>query len=415
MIAPQDSSLAFLNFNAVNFAAQTGNITGYDYYMKGLTGGFNAYYDTLPVHEKIREYAGSESRDIRFFPLKISDKEYKKLIDSLYSWSEKPYPYKFLTYNCTHGIYSLLQNSLDSLPLLKSGIMAPQDLIHILQKENRLEYPYLLPSLKERIVKNKDKEQAKLEFMEWENLQKGAQRDTLRSKRMAELRYSVSKKHKEKRILFKRENSFIKPHGYSRLDIGTQVIEKEANAHIHFRPLLHDPTDNSSYYSAYSTLELLSFGLNFNKNRIYLREFDLVHIRSAPLHDSFFKSWSWDLFAGYKNEYTALNSGFGKSIYINEKRKLVMELMLLNSIKCKDNFNCDDFIGFETQLNKRWTGNYRYGAEFAYLRKIPYFKKHDFQFKIWQSYDINSILNLYAESIIYKKLSNIGIFLRFYI
>jgi len=376
VIAPQHSESPFLNWNAVNFGAHTENATGISLYIKGLNGGFDAYYDTLPVHEKIREYI-------------------------------------FFTYNCTHGIYFLLFNSLDSLPPPTSGIMAPQDLVLILQRENRLEFPYLLPSLKERILNATDREQAELEFLEWENSQKSAKKDTLKTKRMADLRYLVSKKHEEKRYLLKSEKSFIKPHGYSRLDLGTQLIDNETNAYIYFRPLLHDPSDNSSYYSTYSTLELLSLGLNINDNGVKLRELDLVHIRSAPLHDSLFRSLSWNILASYKNDVFETNFGLGKSFYINEKQKLALEFLLLNSVKCEH--NCADFIGFETQLNKRSTGNFRYGTKFEYLRKMMDFDNEHIQSKIWLSYDINRNFNLYAESIYdIKKNNTVGLYMRLY-
>ena len=416
VIAPQNSESPFLNWTAVNFGAHTENATGLSLYAKGLTGGFNAYYDTLPVHEKIREYAGSESRDIRFFPLKISEKEYVKLMENLSNWKEKPYPYKFFTYNCTDGIYHLLFNSLDSLPPPKQKIMAPQDLVLILKKENRLEYPYLLPSLRERVLNSADKEQSKLEFMEWENSQKNAKKDTLREKEMAELRYIVSKKRGEKRNLFKLEKSFIKPHGYSRLDVGMQEIRGKSNASIRFRPLLHDQSDNSDYYSAYSTLELLALGLNMNGEGINLRELDLIHIRSAPIYDSLFRSPSWDFLIGYKNNYSQLNTGFGVSSYINKKRKIALEFLLQNSIKCENDFSCADFIGFETQLNKRWAGNFRYGAKFEYLHNIMDFENRHIQFKTWLSYDVNRSFNLYTENIFsIKKQEIFGLYVRLYI
>ena len=183
MIAPQRLESSFLNWDAIDFAANTENATWYNYYVKGISGGFNGYYYILPVHQKIREYSGSESRDIRFFPLKLSEKEYNKLMTNLSELRGKSHPYKFFTYNCAHGLYFLLYNSLDSLPPPTANIMAPVEVILILQKENRLEYPYLLPSLKERILNADDKEQAELEFMEWKNLKKGAKQNIKRERK----------------------------------------------------------------------------------------------------------------------------------------------------------------------------------------------------------------------------------------
>jgi len=410
-IAPQDS-ISFLNWIAVNFGANTEGTSGLNYYIKGINGSFKAYYSILPVHAKIREYAGTESRDIRIFPLKISDKETTKLMDTLSSWISKPQPYKFFTYNCSHGIYTLLASSLDSLPPLSQKIISPQELVLLLQNENRLDYPYIFPSLKERVLSAEDEDVAMLEFLEWKNVN----RDSLREKKLAELRYSVAKSKKEKRYLLKPENQRLKPHGYSRLDVGTLFIEKEANAYIRFRPLLHDISDNPSYYSAQSILELLSFGLSANNYGVNLRELNLVHIRSASIHDSWFKAWSWDFFAGYKKDYAALNMGIGKSFYISESQKIAMEFLPMNSLRCKSDFSCDDFVGIETQLNKRLAVNFRYGAEFEYLRSVMDFKRENIQFKTWLSYNANRNFNLYTENIFdIKKQGELGLYLRFYI
>jgi len=410
-IAPRDS-ISFLNWLAVNFGANTEGTSGLDYYIKGINGSFKAYYSLLPVHAKIREYAGTESRDIRIFPLKISDKETIKLMDTLSSWLGKPQPYKFFTYNCAHGIYALLASSLDSLPPLPQKIISPQELVLLLQNENRLDYPYIFPSLKERVLNAEDEDVARLEFLEWRNVNRNAERE----RELAELRYSVAKSKKAKRDLLKPENQRLKPHGYSRLDVGTLFIEKEANAHIRFRPLLHDISDNPSYYSAQSTLELLSFGLSANNHGVNLQELSLVHIRSVPTHDSWFKAWSYDFFAGCKNDYAALNMGIGKSFYISEPQKIAMEFLPMNSLRCKSGFSCDDFIGIETQLNKRSAVNFRYGAGFEYLRSALDFNRESIQFKTWLSYNANKNFNLYTENVFdIKKQGQLGLYLRFYL
>jgi len=410
-IAPQDS-ISFLNWLAVNFGANTEGTNGLDYYIKGINGSFKAHYTLLPVSEKIREYAGTESRDIRIFPLKLSERERVKLIDTLSSWRAKPQPYKFFTYNCAHGMYALLSSSLDSLPPLSQKIMSPQELVLLLQSENRLGYPYIFPSLKERVLSAKDEDVALLEFLEWKNVN----RDTIREKKLAELRYSVAKSKKEKRNLLKPEKQRLKPHGYSRLDVGTLFVEKEANAYIRFRPLLHDISDNPNYYSAQSTLELLSFGLSANNQGVNLHELRLIHIRSVPTHDSWFKAWSYDFFAGYKKDYAALNMGIGKSFYISEPQKIAMEFLPMNSLRCKSGFSCDDFVGIETGLNKRLAVNFRYGAGFEYLRSVIDFNRESIQFKTWLSYNANRNFNLYTENIFgIKRIGELGLYLRFYL
>jgi len=410
-IAPSDS-ISFLNWLAVNFGADTEGTSGFDYYIKGINGKFKAYYSILPVHEKIREYAGTESRDIRIFPIKMSTKEKVKLMDTLSSWLAKPQPYRFFTYNCSHGIYALLSSSLDSLAQPSQKVMSPQELVILLQNENRLGYPSLFPSLRERVINAEDEDVARLEFLEWKNID----RDSLREKELAKLRYSVSKSKKERRYLLKPENQKLKPHGYSRLDVGTLFMEKKANAYIRFRPLLHDISDNPSYYSAQSTLELLSLGLSANNHGVNLWELSLVHIRSVPIHDSWFKAWSYDFFAGYKNDYAALNIGIGKSFYISEPRKIAIEFLPMNSLRCKSGFSCDDFVGIETGLNKRIAVNFRYGAGFEYLRSVIDFNRESVQFKTWLSYNANRNFNLYTENIFDTKIQGqLGLYFRFYI
>jgi len=134
----------------------------------------------------------------------------------------------------------------------------------------------------------------------------------------------------------------------------------------------------------------------------------LLHIRSASIHDPWFKSWTYDFFAGFKNDYAALNMGIGKSFYLNKAQKIALELLLMNSTRCKSGFSCADFIGIETQLNKRLAQNFRYGAGFEYLQNI--------QFKTWLSYNVNKNFNLYTENIFgVRKQEQLGLYMRIYL
>jgi len=389
--APENRNVPFLNWTAVNFAANIAGAGIFELYHKGLLGGFDAYYYKMSLHELIREYAGKETRDIRFFPIKLSDVEYTRFIENLDDKSENPIPYLFFTNNCAHGIYQILFESLKGLPQTPQRLMSPLSVVSILHEENRLEEPFILLSAKSRILSVSDTEQAELEFLEWQNQQGLARYDAERDLRMAHLRVSMSQKNTERREMFSPDIPWTDPHKYSRIESGS--IQKGGNwgAYINYRPMLHNQSDNQHFYSGVSTLEILSPTVVAQSDKVYLESLDIFHSRSTPIYDKWFRSISYDLYLGFVESEFKGSVGLGLSYYLFKKQSIAMEILL------KDSFiGSVNHIGLETQILNHTTGRLRYGMIYEHLYK-GFSSEISMNMTTWMAFDFNKQYGLYFE------------------
>ena len=407
--APENKNISFLNWNVVNFAADISNIRWHEMYYKGITGGFSAYYYKMSLSEKVNEYAGNETRDIRFFPVKLSEGEFSKFTENLKELEDKPIPYKFFTYNCADGTYQILFDSLENLPKSTKKIMAPLDVVSWLFANNRLEEPFIMPALMERIQKTTDNEQAELEFMEWQNKQANVQHGSIREQKMAQLRHSLFQKNVDRPEMIVPDTKWTDPHGISRVEIGIAYSEGGFTGNIGFRPFLHDQTDNQHFFSGVSTLEILSTNLTIQANKFSLHRVDLFHTRSTPIYDRWFRTMSYDIYAGIVEDKYRVSLGIGRSFYLAKKQRIAMEFLVLDSLRDGTNY-----VGFETQILKHSTGKFRYGIRYEHLHK-GFTVEKDLQLLTWLSFDLNRHYGLYFENILlYNEKGSMSLNVRYY-
>jgi len=383
---------SLLLWTAVNFAADTRDVKWYELYPKGISGGLNAYYFTLPLFQKIEEYKGSQTRDIRFFPIKCSEAEYERFLQNLAIVRKEPIPYKFFTYNCADGTYQLLFDSLDDLPKPSQVVMSPLDVITMLDAEHRLGEPFILPSLVERLQNATDTDHAELEFMEWENKQNNTDYDDDRRQKMAQLRHSISQKRVNRPEVFVKDKKWSTPHGYSRLDIGGSYADDDYVMNIGFRPLLHDQTDNPHFYSGTSTLELLSTSVSVQKDSLTLQNIDYLHLRSTPVYDKWFRSLSYDIYAGYVENHHKFGFGLGRSFYLYKEKKIALELMLVDSFQEEKNH-----LGFQAQIRPHSTGKFRYGVLYNHLYQ-GFTDEKKLSLSVWMAFDLGVDYGVYLEN-----------------
>ena len=392
--APVNHHVPFLNWTAVNFAANISDVNLFELYYKGLFGGFNAYYYTLSLHDIIRDYAGTETRDIRFFPIKLTNREYERFLSNLKATEDIPEPYLFFSNNCAHGIYQILYESLDDLPTKPMRVMSPLSVVSILNTKNRLENPFILYSAKTRILNYVDKERAELEFMEWQNQQGFFQFNIDRNQRMSQLRISLSQKDVGQPQMFVPDVPWTDPHKYSRLETGISYTERNISTYFNYRPLLHDPSDNQHFYSGFSTIQLLSPTIVLQESKIYLRSVDILHLRSTPIFDKWFRSISYDVFLGYDDRAYNASVGIGMSFYLSRKKSITMEFLLLDSLK-----NGVNFVGIETQILKNTTGKIRYGLSYEHLYK-GFSSDMYLNLTSWMAFDISKNYGFYLENVL---------------
>jgi len=390
--APPDNEQSFLLWPAVNFAADTKDVKWYQLYPKGIFGGLNAYYNTLPLFEKIEEYKGSQSRDIRFFPVRLTEQEYSRFLQKLAMVRNEPVPYKFFNYNCADGTYQILYESLDDLPTPSQTLMSPIDVINILDADNRLGEPFILPSLVERLHNATDPDHAQMEFMEWENKQNIIEYNEKREQEMAQLRHRISQKRVNRPEVFAKDLGWHTPHGYSRIDIGGVYVGNDYAVNIGFRPLLHDQTDNAHFYSATSTLEILSASVNITKHNASLHNIDYFHTRSTPVYDQWFRSLSYDLYAGYVENSHKFGVGIGQSYYLHKGEKIALEVLMVDSYQEDMNH-----MGFQAQIRNHTVGDFRCGVLYEHLYRGLSNEKR-LVLSLWVAYDLSKRYGVYLEN-----------------
>ena len=404
--SPNESEVPFLSWLTVNYAANLQEVDSvFKIYYEGIFGSIPAYYYYLPLYLKMREYAGEESREARFFPIKVTDVEYTRLENRINEIAGVQYPYNFFTRNCAHGLYELLSSTLDSMPAVEKKIMAPLDIVTILADHDRLGEPYIMHSLKDRIAEYTDKEHAELEYLEWLNSSKNAHRDEARENRLSTLRYNLSQKTINKKPLIVRDKPWRSPHGYSRVDIGAEYKEEQYFTNLRYRLLLHDVSDHHHFYSSELTLETLSASVSANLSEIHLREISFFHLRYAPIYDMLFKPLSYDFYTGHRDGATQLNIGIGISTGITNV--VSFELLPTYSLRFAD--KTSNLLGFQAQINTRTDTDLRFGINHDHLFKISlqHFGNEKYvSLKTWLSYDLYKNLSLCIDHHIILKEKN---------
>lgn len=101
---------------AVNFAAVPTVNNPFIYAFKGLTGGFDGRFQSMPYFYKLREYSDSEARDLWSYQLNLDSDEKEFLISLIYELSPFPIPYYYATQNCS----SVIQKTINAIIKNKS-------------------------------------------------------------------------------------------------------------------------------------------------------------------------------------------------------------------------------------------------------------------------------------------------------
>lgn len=92
-----------------NFAAQATSNNPLVYSVKGLFGGFDGVFSSLPYYFKVREYNQAEARDLWEYELNLSPDEVSMLVDHLWEVGPQKIDYWYLTENCAYFMLTLLE------------------------------------------------------------------------------------------------------------------------------------------------------------------------------------------------------------------------------------------------------------------------------------------------------------------
>ncbi len=141
-----------LNFNAVI----TENTGGVHYVLGGLFGDFFGSFDIKPMHRRMREYKGNQSRDLWEFELKLNSEQIEQIIDSAWETKDSAFRYFYTSENCAYRTLALLAVSNHKISLTTHlQKVIPVDTVRSLMNlgliQNMKYYPALKKTLQSRI------------------------------------------------------------------------------------------------------------------------------------------------------------------------------------------------------------------------------------------------------------------------
>lgn len=142
---------------AVNYSALNEGSGILNYIWKGLTGGFDGYFELMPYYRKLNEYKEMEERDIWEYRLDLDQEEIRMMMLHALELRGIPSKYYFLDENCALNILFLIEAARPSLNLIDhywdnvSPWVIPSDTVQFLWSTGVLEKPEYRPSLARQI------------------------------------------------------------------------------------------------------------------------------------------------------------------------------------------------------------------------------------------------------------------------
>ena len=101
----------------INYAAEVPPDAGIEFAYKGIFGGYQGGFSTIPYYLKVQEYLDIENRDIWEYRLNFSPKQIDRLLMHTWELGNAYFDYFFFKENCAYHILSLLEVADPSLRL----------------------------------------------------------------------------------------------------------------------------------------------------------------------------------------------------------------------------------------------------------------------------------------------------------
>jgi len=122
-IALHRGEAEFLDGYAINYAANfEDQANSINYFVNGLVGAYPGVINITPLYKKIKEYTVESQRSIYLYKLKLSEKQKRQFILTLWERKKAKFDYLFVSENCSYAILKLLQ-------ILEPSIEVPRGLL----------------------------------------------------------------------------------------------------------------------------------------------------------------------------------------------------------------------------------------------------------------------------------------------
>jgi hypothetical protein len=325
---------------AVSYAAavaEGGNPVAY--IAEGLAGGFVGEFSLYPYHEKVKQYARINHRDLWEYPLALTREEIRRMLWHLWELRGVGSDYYFLSENCSYMLLSLIETARPGLSLSAefddlAPYTIPVDTLRELEEAGLLGEPVFRPSQARRLKHHL----AQLEpgsrdwVLEYASGQaelddpRLAQAPDRERARMLEtahdyLFFRFQKTSLQREVGLKRaravlvarsevatRSEFAEPgapatrpeHGHetSRLDIGARHGLERTAMVLRARGAYHDRLDPPAGYMPGDELEFFHLGLLADDEGVHVSDFKVVNVQALAAWDRAFRPWSWQAAGG---------------------------------------------------------------------------------------------------------------------
>jgi len=320
----------------INYAADVPPGAGLEFAFKGMLGGYQGFFSTIPYYIKVQEYRDIENRDIWEYRLNLSPEEIHRLLMHTWEMGNAYFDYYFFKENCAYHILSLLEVANPQFHLTDQFHFwtIPADTIRLLiqQKDvvQNVSYrPAGSTNLKRKRAALQPSEQFWLEQIiqdpsyaiapDFLKLSQARQTflldlasDYLRYKSRTVSEQVDEYQTKNQSILLQRSQIRVpsppfsvapfslspeQGHETARMGVGIGWRNDELFEHIDLRAVYHDLLDPNPGYTPDSQVELGALSLRHyhGRNQFRIEQFTLVNVLSLAPIDSWFRSPSWKI------------------------------------------------------------------------------------------------------------------------
>lgn len=337
---PEDRLLAYAVNYAANIAQGENMLT---YTVLGISGGFAGQYSVYRYHEKVKQYARINNRDLWEYPLTLNEDEVRRVLWHLWEMRGVGSEYYFFTENCSYMLLALLQTARPGLYLTKDfdwpGLyVIPVDTLRTLREAGMADETGYRPSLARRLQHQLQQlsdpqrdwalaaSERRIDFDD-PRFKDASPREQARMLETAHdrlyFRFTENDAKREQALSSTREllarrstvdasadftpvpTPAVSPergHATSRLNAGWRYDDsaEQSAAVLRFRGAYHDRLDPPAGYLAGGELEFFDLGVIARAGEIRLADFQLVNVQAISPWDRTFKPLSWQVSGGLR-------------------------------------------------------------------------------------------------------------------
>lgn len=397
----------------INYAAQAQATNPFTYAVKGLLGGYEGHFTSMPYYYKIREYSNGEFRDLWSYDLKLTQAQIFEMVEHIWELGHTYFEYYYFHENCSYHLLSLIDVVLPERNLAGHFHWAtiPSETIRLLKKEGLIDEGKKRESAYSHLSRiSKDMSESELEKAKIIATDTSKIETTLKGTSDAEaarildasleafdyyyadkvlMDDKVAKAKKEPILIARANNPEVTeeklPPDY-RLDSPAishspmrfslyQGYQDHMGSltRFEYRAALHDMLDPPRGSLKEGELEMFRMSAayspeNYHGGNIYLDRFDVLSIRNFPGQDFWASPLSWEVGFGGKQIQAIhcvgcpggyIQASVGNSLQLAD-RNFLLAFLINTEINIHNYFDESYRLGLGPKLYTRWRASEKF-------------------------------------------------------